>query len=285
MALTLHPLQNAKGRRPWCGPAAVAMIANADVDEVHGLIRRTTGKTRVMGTHVSDLNAAAHAYGFRFVLAEDFGHRKTNDRPTLAAWITGRKDRAALILVELSEHWVLVQGNRFADNHTKAPVATSTAPHRRQRVHRTWRVREDREDIGAIGALVEKLAKADLSKLTPPVLASLKARLEVAVGLIETAKPRPSPTPAPAPKRPADPAYAAWRAFAAEHGLNYKIDRSNGIGTPDVIVWPCPAFPRGIGTLHYNWSETLDRLKGALADPASEVIEPGDDSTPDWISR
>lgn len=58
---------------------------------------------------------------------------------------------------------------------------------------------------------------------------------------------------APKPRKPADPAYAKFRAYCKDKGLTYKVARDGYIEFSDGVVFG-----------HYgDWSETLSGHKAA----------------------
>lgn len=60
---------------------------------------------------------------------------------------------------------------------------------------------------------------------------------------------------APAPRKPADPAYAEFRAYCNAKGLTYKVARDGFIEFSDGVVFG-----------HYgDWAETLSGHKGGAA--------------------
>jgi hypothetical protein len=61
--------------------------------------------------------------------------------PTLAAWLRTREDKAAVYVVNVTGHYVLVAGRKFVDTGTRGEwVNIGDAPHRRSRVENVWRV-------------------------------------------------------------------------------------------------------------------------------------------------
>jgi hypothetical protein len=61
--------------------------------------------------------------------------------PTLAAWLRTREDKAAVYVVNVTGHYVLVAGRKFVDTSTRGEwVNIGDAPHRRTRVENVWRV-------------------------------------------------------------------------------------------------------------------------------------------------
>jgi len=48
--------------------------------------------------------------------------------------------RSWVYLVNVTDHYVVVQGRKIADNNTGKPVWLKEYPHRRARVWKTWRI-------------------------------------------------------------------------------------------------------------------------------------------------
>ena len=66
--------------------------------------------------------------------------------PTLATFLRKRtpEQRKAIMLIDVSNHWVVVEGRRLADTFTKgAPVTIGKAPHRRKRVRSAYVIQKD----------------------------------------------------------------------------------------------------------------------------------------------
>lgn len=62
-----------------------------------------------------------------------------------------------------------------------------------------------------------------------------------------------------------DPDYAAFRKLAQQQGFSYKVENEGGVKYLDIE--PFGDFVEGIHTLHYDWSESLERVGTALANP------------------
>lgn len=74
------------------------------------------------------------------------GKRPGLNTPTLATFLRKRTpdQRKATMLLNVSNHWVVVEGRRLADTFTKGvPVTIGKAPHRRKRVRAAYIVEHD----------------------------------------------------------------------------------------------------------------------------------------------
>lgn len=60
--------------------------------------------------------------------------------PTLAEWMRSKRDPDAFYIVNVTNHYVLVRGRKFIDNHSKEWVFLRSAPHRRKRVAHVFKV-------------------------------------------------------------------------------------------------------------------------------------------------
>lgn len=128
-----------KGRRCWCGPAALAIITGQRYDAMLALLGDVAQRSRVMGVHDWEMRAALRATGWEMMRVP------ANPDLTLAAWMRARSanQQAVLYLVCISRskgHYVVVQGRKAADNHTKAPVWLTDFPHRRKRINQVHAV-------------------------------------------------------------------------------------------------------------------------------------------------
>jgi hypothetical protein len=93
----------------------------------------------IMGTHWWQIWDVLGWYGWA-VTEDSENWVPLRSGITLAHWLRKRKNRRELNVVELTNHWVVVEGHKFCDNHTMEPVFIRKAPHRRKRVIQVYRV-------------------------------------------------------------------------------------------------------------------------------------------------
>lgn len=141
------PAPTRSSRALWCGPYAVAVLGRTDYDTAFEDIRALLGVKRLQRMYGTDLMAALTRPGwYRVAAKETFrgrgvapgmrsadGTRRSDARPTFAAWLRTR-DRKAVYLVILSHHFVVVAGDRVIDNQMLAWTSVAASKHRRTRV-------------------------------------------------------------------------------------------------------------------------------------------------------
>lgn len=124
-------------RVTWCGPSALSIITGEDYETCRKAIAATQGNRPVMRVHNWQMIRVLHEWGFNTVSINYFGNE-----PTLAAWMREREPAEinALFLVQITGHYVVVQGRKACDSKTKEPVFLSKMPGRRARVEKVWKV-------------------------------------------------------------------------------------------------------------------------------------------------
>jgi hypothetical protein len=137
-ALKLHPVRNPppRSRRvTWCGPAALSIITGLDYETCRSALTRIGNRT-IKGSYNHEMVAALRFFGYT-IEQDDYP-----SRPTLAAWTRRRKgdDATAMFLVNITRHYVVVQGRKACDNVTRTPVFLKDMRLRRSRVERVWKV-------------------------------------------------------------------------------------------------------------------------------------------------
>lgn len=147
------PPSRGKGKRYYCGPFAICAITGkpyeTSVKPAINDYRNRPLHLGILGMTNGQVQGVLRQYGYW--LDREFLHTNKYDRedydgkvPTLAHWMRKRKgyQLKSLYLVEVTHHYVLVQGRKFIDNHTEKPVFIRQAPHRRARVRRVWEVKK-----------------------------------------------------------------------------------------------------------------------------------------------
>jgi hypothetical protein len=147
----MRSLKRDVGGRAWCGPTAIGAITGEPLSKVREVLREAKGgqtiKYRgkwgqtcerlrpVKGTTTGQVIRALAKLGW---IASRIS---VPNEPTLAAFL--RKRTPSLmnvhLLIEVTNHWVVVKGRKFVDTFTKGePVFIGKAPGRRKRVHGVW---------------------------------------------------------------------------------------------------------------------------------------------------
>ena len=139
MSYSTPKLKPVKGGNRFCGPAAISTITGISTDDASRIIRHITGRRQVTWTSTHEVHQAMQWRGYRIV-----EKRMDGDNPTLARWLRERQNRRATYLINVTNHWVVVRGNKFVDSKHRDPVNTRQAKGRRARVKRVYTVFRDK---------------------------------------------------------------------------------------------------------------------------------------------
>lgn len=155
-----QPTVKSKGNR-YCGPAALSSLTGIDTQQAAFLIRQYTGRPKVCGTPGPALWDALRRLGHR---VEEVRIPKTKREfrvpypkpgrpavkiawqgPTLSQWMEQTKDLRGsdAFLVGVTDHWMVVQGNRRCCGISKEVVFFDDDPARnflRTRVTHAFRI-------------------------------------------------------------------------------------------------------------------------------------------------
>ena len=142
--MKMHTPDPRPGKRRWyCGPFAFAAITGHDFENTRAYINAAKGRsenTGVMGTSDSEMRRALILAGYDLKL-----HYKAvgeYSKRTLNTWMKElNKDDDSLYLVEVTGHWIVLQGrSKMIDNHTEWPVAAFAGPWQRKQIKQAFRV-------------------------------------------------------------------------------------------------------------------------------------------------
>lgn len=136
--IRLHPLPQENGKK-YCGPSVLAALSGKPYAEVLMLAERVTchqDPREIKRMSFSALHECIVDLGFK-TEAEHLDDDGADSCVTMAEWIKGRDYLAVDMgddpandtwVLNLTGHFVIVQGGFFLDNHTKLPVPISEAP-------------------------------------------------------------------------------------------------------------------------------------------------------------
>lgn len=165
----LHEITGKKpGLVQWCGPSAVCAMTGVPymtVLEIFKRVRasRSTAYSRrviIKGTYNWEVSEVLHRLGY---FTRSFPVPEEN--MTLAAFLRSRpKDQVNdMVLVQITNHYIAVQGRKAADSKTGKPVFIKDMPGRRARVKKLWKIvpRPSQEIIqrNSIGAMITATAQ------------------------------------------------------------------------------------------------------------------------------
>jgi hypothetical protein len=149
--MKLHKIKHDLKSTLWCGPAALSAVTGEPTSRIHGIIKGLRGNDKpIIGVRNSELVKAARILGFELEpIFDAFAEWRAMPAcglpliyPTLAKFV--RVNRDALkdpVIINVTGHYVTVHRRTFVDNNVNPEgVRLKTAPHRRCRVKRAWRV-------------------------------------------------------------------------------------------------------------------------------------------------
>jgi hypothetical protein len=136
----LHNLKPLAGQKMYCGPAVISALSGKPYIESLAFIKRIVGPERsreIKWMTFDELHWCISKLGFSAYAESLVGENDANNPPTLRQWIRNRDyiardmgddpERDTWVL-NVTDHFVVVQGNLFLDNHTKVSVPVEKAP-------------------------------------------------------------------------------------------------------------------------------------------------------------
>lgn len=235
--MDIHPVKHVKGdTNRFCGPSAISILTGMNTGEAARLIRHTTGKKLVTGTHDSQIDKSLRRCNLYLDMVADYRWSKPKERPTLTQWLkqcAKLRKAGRVFLIAAGNHWQIITGRRYCCGLSGQIVGLT---------HEKVRRRARMEVVYEVRMCVGK------SKIVIPD---------------EARKPE--------PKTQTDPYLRELRALEKKHGFKGKVERESGY--TDYMIPACEQFPEGLGTCHYDWAETLSRIEAAIEEP--ELIEDG----------
>ncbi len=159
--IKLKPIKHDVKSKLWCGMGALSAVTglpSSETKKIFQSFRRCTyvnvyneygdcvgDKERapvIKGISHPEMEKAFNLCGYNCALKEGYSSVPMKERPTLASYLRGRKFKQSCYLICVTNHYVVVKGNSFIDNHTRKPVPLSKAPWRRKRVKKVWLITE-----------------------------------------------------------------------------------------------------------------------------------------------
>ena len=125
------------GRNNYCGPCALAYVLKTDSDSAAALLRKVSGKRSIRGVSNGHLTEAIWVAGVRTRLAFPIGNVP---HPQLRRWLSTREDPAALYIVNITHHYIVVHGNQVFDSRFHLGKPLEKCPYLLRRVVNAWRV-------------------------------------------------------------------------------------------------------------------------------------------------
>ena len=124
------------GRNNYCGPCALSYVLKTDPDSAAALLHHVNGKRRIRGVSNGHLIQAVWESGVRSRLAFPIGNVP---HPQLRHWLPTREDPAALYIVNITHHYIVIHGNQVFDNRFHLGKSLEKCPYLLRRVVNAWR--------------------------------------------------------------------------------------------------------------------------------------------------
>jgi hypothetical protein len=126
----LRAVKHDADRRLWCGPAAIASVTGLKTSKVYPACDAVVGhNARKMYQH--QVAAVLRDLGFTA-----YSNVVPNPRPTFTAFRRERQPhlRKTPLIVYVTGHFLVLQGNRVVDNKATSPILASESRSARRRV-------------------------------------------------------------------------------------------------------------------------------------------------------
>ena len=149
--MKLHNIKHDYRAKLWCGIAALATITGKKTSECREAVLAVREKNyeangfsaseisrHVTGMYNWELLGALKLMGFNSSQSHDYFNVPMKSRPTLAAWLKTRQQKNAVMVVNVTGHYVVISGRKFIDSRHDAPVPQSKAHCRRKKVKAAW---------------------------------------------------------------------------------------------------------------------------------------------------
>jgi len=147
---------NAKGftKIPWCGPSALAIITGRTLSYCHNKLARLRGIAPRYLRRVSNRqmrNALAEmGYEMENVNIPLREGQRTMHMPTLKSYIMNEQttaDMRSVLLINVTDHYVVAQGGKIADNQCPNPIDVIAHHSSNKRIYLAWRVTKRRQTV------------------------------------------------------------------------------------------------------------------------------------------
>ena len=134
----------------YCGPFALGYVLGIDSDQAEQKIRDLRGSdaapidcdpskpvTCVWSSEIADILRGAGKLKDNYFLYRTSPY----NRPTLAQWLRLRDPKLCYIVL-ITNHFIVVKGNKIFDNMHRSGITINAYPHRRKRMRRIFEIKE-----------------------------------------------------------------------------------------------------------------------------------------------
>ena len=140
---------NTKGftKRHWCGPSALAIITGRTLNYCHNKLARIKGiePRYLKGVYNRQMRLALAEMGYEIenVNIPLRAGKRTMHMPTLKQYIMNEQttaDMRSVLLINVTNHYVVAQGGKIADNHCPDPIDVIAHHSASKRIYLAWRI-------------------------------------------------------------------------------------------------------------------------------------------------
>jgi hypothetical protein len=146
----LKPVRNPDKIKTWCGPGALSILTGNRVEycarkiaKVRNEARRTSWFTpkRIQGVQNYEMRHALEQMGYQMIKLLDV------EDITLGRWIDTycTKHHRAIILVNVTDHYVVTHLGQVNDNRSKRPCPVQEHSSRRCKIQNAWIIQRRRK--------------------------------------------------------------------------------------------------------------------------------------------
>lgn len=144
-----------RGRGPYCGPTAIALLTGEPISRIEKMIRRKRGggyrdstgrKMPIKVTYSWEVIKVLAQLGCRVDLP-----KKGVKGETLNAVVNECLPATGAYLIEVTGHFMVASGGMIADTTHKTPIPISEYRRKSRRVQRVWKVMAKSKAIPAEG--------------------------------------------------------------------------------------------------------------------------------------
>lgn len=152
MAIKLHITKRNKRGKTYCGPTVLSSLSGKSYNDTISFINRITCHSTHRETKWMSFDALQDCIiSLGFHVEADYFDLKddSNPLPTMKTWINNRDSIGYEMgddpendtwVLNLTRHFVLIQGNSFVDNHAEKIITINEAPFQRKRIKRILKV-------------------------------------------------------------------------------------------------------------------------------------------------
>ena len=118
----------------YCGPYALSHVIGCSTGAAAEVVREVGKRKVIKGVYHYEIWSVLRRAG---MIEADTGLIRKGDRPTLAAWLKGKRGRW---IVAVTGHYIVVDGRKIYDNNHQG-VPKKDWKGRRKRVWRAWKIK------------------------------------------------------------------------------------------------------------------------------------------------